>query len=300
MMSRRTTRHLAAVYENLFTSTHQVAFAGGGRSSYATVEPNQFYDFLFEHDYAPWICNQAKELNQKRSILEWVMRMHTGEMLVKGTPSWTWEQRQALGQKHLKDLAEDYMQMYEGEEGWRKNSLKAERDELAKHLELDGFVYQAPHLLAPEEDTLDTRAEDGVLESLYKTLSLGEQETAFHHLALSEEHYTNGLWDDCISNARKFLECVLAQVAGSYGRSRGRPVPANVMTRPVNIRDYLEQEGLLEPKEKEALAKIYGLLSETGGHPYMARNDQARLLRHMALTFSQFAMLRLKGAQSHK
>jgi len=296
MMSRRTTRHLAAIYEHLFTNTHQVGSAGGHRSSYTTVEPDDFYDFLFENDYAPWICNQAKELKQKRSILEWVMRMHTGETLAVGTPSWTWEQRQALGQKHLKDLAEDYMQMYEGEEDWRKRSLKEDRDELHELLEFDGFVYKAPHLLAPEEDSLDTQAEDGVLESLYKTLSLGEQETAFHHLTLSEEHYKNALWDDCISNARKFLECVLAQVADSYGRAKGRPVTANVMTRPVNIRDFLEQEGILEPKEKEALAKVYGLLSETGSHPYMAKNDQARLLRHMALTFAQFAMLRLQGA----
>jgi hypothetical protein len=49
---------------------------------------------------------------------------------------------------------------------------------------------------------------------------------------------------------------------------------------------------------KEALAKVYGLLSHTGGHPYMAQNDQARLLRHLALTFSQFAMLRLRGKRS--
>jgi hypothetical protein len=61
------------------------------------------------------------------------------------------------------------------------------------------------------------------------------------------------------------------------------------------VRDYLEQNGLLEGKEKDALAKVYGLLSETGGHPYMAQNEQARLLRHLALSFSQFAMLRFRG-----
>jgi hypothetical protein len=64
------------------------------------------------------------------------------------------------------------------------------------------------------------------------------------------------------------------------------------------VRDYLERSGLLESKEKEALAKVYGPLSHTGGHPYMAQNDQARLLRHLALTFSQFAMLRLRGKLS--
>lgn len=46
------------------------------------------------------------------------------------------------------------------------------------------------------------------------------------------------------------------------------------------MRDYLEQEALLERKEKDALAQVYGLLSETGAHPYIAKSDQARLLRH--------------------
>ena len=61
------------------------------------------------------------------------------------------------------------------------------------------------------------------------------------------------------------------------------------------MRNYLEEEGLLETKEKEAVAKIYGLLSNTGGHPYMASNDQARLLRQLALTLSHFVMLRFDG-----
>jgi hypothetical protein len=43
---------------------------------------------------------------------------------------------------------------------------------------------------------------------------------------------------------------------------------------------------------------VYGLLSHTGAHPYMAENDQARLLRHLALLFAHFAMLRLQGKLS--
>ena len=53
--------------------------------------------------------------------------------------------------------------------------------------------------------------------------------------------------------------------------------------------------GKKETEEKEAIAKIYGFLSETGGHPYIANQDQARLMRHLALTFSQFVLLRLEG-----
>jgi hypothetical protein len=31
-------------------------------------------------------------------------------------------------------------------------------------------------------------------------------------------------------------------------------------------------------------------------HPFIARQDQARLMRNLSLTFSQFVLLRLEGA----
>ncbi len=99
------------------------------------------------------------------------------------------------------------------------------------------------------------------------------------------------------SNSRKYLESILQEVATAHSvHVKGSTLPAGTYTRPVKVRDYLEQEGLVERKEKATIAQVYGLLSETGGHPYMARNDQARLLRHLALTFSQFVMLRLQGS----
>lgn len=89
----------------------------------------------------------------------------------------------------------------------------------------------------------------------------------------------------------------MQEVASKYFLSHhGTALDERVIKSPVQVRDYLERENLLETKEKEAIAKVYGLLSHTGGHPYMAESDQARLLRHLALTFSQFVMLRLKGA----
>ena len=93
------------------------------------------------------------------------------------------------------------------------------------------------------------------------------------------------------------LETILQEVATAHSvHVKGSTLPAGTYTRPVTGRDYLEQEGLVERKEKATIAQVYGLLSETGGHPYMARNDQARLLRHLALAFSQFVMLRLQGS----
>jgi hypothetical protein len=72
-------------------------------------------------------------------------------------------------------------------------------------------------------------------------------------------------------------------------------LPENVYSRPAEVREYLVTEKLLEKKEREALDKVYGLLSHTGSHPYMAEKDQARLLRQMSLLFCQFVMLRFEG-----
>jgi hypothetical protein len=99
---------------------------------------------------------------------------------------------------------------------------------------------------------------------------------------------------------RKFLEAILQQVAAHLAQLKGVTITEKSLERPVEVRNFLEVQDLLEHKEREALDKIYGLLSHTGSHPYMAEKDQARLLRQISLTITQFVMLRLEGAtQKH-
>ena len=121
-------------------------------------------------------------------------------------------------------------------------------------------------------------------------------EAITHFLDLSEEHFLEKRWSDSIANSRKFLESVLQEIAASHcNRAYGKPLSKETYEKPALARQYLEDEGLLESKKREAIAKIYGLLSHTGGHPYMADSDQARLLRHLSLTVGQFVLLRYKG-----
>jgi hypothetical protein len=299
MISRRSTRILAEVYEDQFTTTHTTYSLGNRHQRTHRTEVNRdaLYDFLFEHDYPSWLCNHAKTLAHKRDILEWVMRFHTGESLAAATPGWSWEQRISLGQQQLRELAEDHLNIFQGPiTRFASDAQKSANEDLVRSLELDGYVYRGNVLLAPESDVIDTKEEAGVLQALYARLGLAEKETAFHHLALSEQHYRDKKWDDCISNSRKFLECTLAAIATKHAAMKPGSSRVSDWTKPYVTRDYLEAERLLETKEKEALAKVYGLLSATGAHPYMAQHDQARLLRHLALTFSQFVMLRYEGS----
>ncbi|MCJ7508091.1 MAG: hypothetical protein MUO85_05085, partial [candidate division Zixibacteria bacterium] len=218
------------------------------------------------------------------------------------TPDWTWEQREKLGHQYLHNLAEDLLNDLEkkiadgGFSDFYKSHYERELKNLLKNLELDGYMYKNSILLTPESDVFDVKEEEGVLKTIFASLGLSNQTTAFHHLELSEKHYIDGQWDDSISNSRKFLECVLEEVASRHSITINKvTLPSTIIGKPVEVRNYLEREGLLDSKEKKALAEVYGLLSAQGGHPYMAQNDQARLLRHLALTFCQFAMLRLDG-----
>jgi len=299
MISRRTSRVIAEVYEKLFHEYH----SGGNGSSYWTLDTDKIYDFLFDNDYSAWLCNLAKdtwESYSTRKFKEFIMRLHTGESIVSATKDWTWKQRELLGQENLHNLAKDVLNFWSDmQDGSDKKYSTNDISFLTRNLELDGYSYKDRRLLVSEADVLDTQEETGVLDAIFTRLNLNNKETAFHHLKLSEEHYLASKWDDSISNSRKFLEAVLQEVAYSHYTPLNKiPLPDELYSRPVKVREYLERQGLLETKEKEALASVYGLLSDTGSHPYIAQNEQARLLRHLAFTFAQFVMLRFEGFKS--
>ena len=226
------------------------------------------------------------------------MKLHTGETLADATKGWAWEQREALGQRYIADIAGDLFHHWrEGPKQYQSHIVEP-LGNARRSFELDGYAWDGTRLIANESDVLDTREESGLLQALYQELGLSSEDTTFHHLKLTEDHYLSERWDDSIANSRKFLEATLAQVAASYGKLRGIPVSDDALSRPAAVRDYLEREGLLEDKEKKAVAAIYSLLSETGGHPYVAHKEEARLMRHLALTFAQFVMLRLRTAKA--
>jgi hypothetical protein len=229
------------------------------------------------------------------------MKIHTGETLfVPATQKWTQDQREKLGQRYLKDMAEDIIEHH------KKERLTVHADkigELKSRLELDGYIWnsESSKLLFSEAAVLDVKEEQGILKTLAAGLSLDNKETIFHHLTLSEEHYVAGKWDDSISNSRKFLEAVLQECAVKVSISvSGKTLSKEKYDSPVEVRDYLESKGILESKEKKAIASTYSLLSDIGAHPYIAEKDQARLLRNLALTYSQFVMLRLRGFLSQQ
>ncbi len=296
MISRTTAKVIAEAYEKLFTYS--------GRSGF-TVSSDQFYDFLFENDYESWFCNCVKQLYGQRAVKELVMRLHTGETQRAATPNWSSEQRKTLGQVYLRNLAEDMIHVLErnildarGQSYYEQQIPDFEKtiSAIVAQLELDGLVYKDGRLLENEADVLDVVEERGVVITLAASLGLPRLDIMKDALQLSEAHYLESRWADSISNSRKALECLLADAATIYAGHRNIPLSDEKKEKPVLMREFLKEHGLLEEKEKEAVAKIYGLLSHTGSHPYMAEKDQARLLRQLSLTLAQFVLLRLEGA----
>ena len=291
MISRRSAIAIAAAYTSKFSTR-------GYHNKRPSVFNDSLYDFLFENGFQAWFCNTVKTIHTPRSLKEWGMRIHTGETLTKATPNWEWRARAKLGQNYLRNLAAAFLNWFaEENDAWTEKNYEEVALELQRSVELDGYVYRDRELLMPESDVLDVEEERGVLERLYKSLQLRRDREAFQFLELSETHYLASRWEDCIANARKFFELTLQECASRHSRvSRTSPLSDAVAQRPVKVREYLEHESLLEKKERELVDKTYGLLSHTGNHPYMAKHDQARLLRQIALTVSQFVMLRTEGA----
>jgi hypothetical protein len=292
MISRRSAKAIAEAYNETFSEA-----LGEKYRLYA----DQLYDFLYLNDFDPWLLNSVRTLTTwyPRALKQFIMELHTGESMQMATATWDWAQRQTLGQRVLKDLGQCLIRerltnpKFEPYSSRKKSTV----DEMRQSLELDGFIYQEGILLIPEQTVIEEAEEQGVLENLAASVELQDPVTLKHHIDLSASDFQEGRWDDSISNSRKVLEWVLRQVAAKYDLAFGNSsLSSEGLAKQVAVRDYLEKVGLLEKKEKQTIAEVYGLLSNTGAHPYVAQRDQARLMRHLALTFSQFALLRLVGA----
>jgi hypothetical protein len=296
MISRQTSVAISDSYVDRFSSASTNSFG----STREKVHYDRLYDFLYESEYEAWFCNLAQKHYRIRDLKEFFLKIHTGESMSSATKDWSWNDRQKLGQRLLRDLAEDMLIWYETfrstEWLWKQYAPKA--GELTRRLELDGYIFREGKLLPPQSDVLDVEQERSILETLYQASGLERSSEAFQYLTLAEEHFMAGRWSDSISNARKFFELTAKEGARALGARTGRLLDESSLTRPIAVRQYLEQQGLLEKKERESIDKVYGLLSETGAHPYMAESDQARLLRQLSLTLSQFLLLRLRDALS--
>jgi hypothetical protein len=106
MISRKTAKRVAEAYTLAYSYySHPLYY----------LNRDKLHDFLYEEDYESWFLNLIKRMSEhalnNRELKEFLMRLHTGESVV--ATQWTWEDRRKLGQRYLKDLAEDIINVYE-------------------------------------------------------------------------------------------------------------------------------------------------------------------------------------------
>ena len=162
MLSRSTSASIATVYVDRFASTSR---GFDGRST-EKVHYDALYDYLYEHEYEAWFCNLAQQKYKIRDLKEFFLKLHTGESIVSATKDWSWEQRQKLGQRLLRDLAEGQMIWYESlrSNDWMWNNLYREKaNELQRRLELDGYLFGDGLLLQQQADVINIEEEKSIL-----------------------------------------------------------------------------------------------------------------------------------------
>lgn len=300
MISRRTTKTLSEVLRRRFGRTES-----GGRD---WVDWDRVYDWLYERDFDAPFCNAASHAahNGTRPFEQFVLRLHTGETIAKLRVGLN-VSLELEGQAYIRKLSEEILREADEKpalsgalaslEASMKNEKRKRAEPLARSLELDGYVFRGDRLLHVESAILDVEKQHSALVDLARILPLGKLEVIEHHLELSETHYAAARWDDAIGNARKFLECCLQESAALWStRILRRPLEGHVYESASEVRQFLLRQGLLSEVEFNTIRVTWGLLSATGNHPHIAANDQARMLRQVALIYSEFVMLRLKGA----
>lgn len=304
MISRKSTRLLADVYINTFSYVRNITsrYPANDKSMLCLYE-KKLYDFMYEHDYAVWVLQRIEKYTSAYCdhFRKFILALQTGEMVShipynRGKGEDPHVMSQQLLVKLAKDIIKEYETRIEDYGDFSKNSdARKKVIELKSQLELDGYVYRDGNLFPVESSVIDEQEEQSYLEKLVDLSRLNDPATIKHHIRLAEEDYVNDRWSNSIGNSRHFLEAILAQVLERVSTRLGRNLHPNVYRNATTTRDHLEREGLLTEDEKETIRRIYGLLSNIGGHAYIAEKDQARLMWHLALTCSQFVLLRYEG-----
>lgn len=261
----------------------------------------RLWEFWYEEDLDGWFVESIKRLSTPLQFKDMVLGLHTGFTLANSGADTS--RFNEIGQRILMQMMIALLKFHGPD---LDNEKVQDKDEviltqaLVRQLEMDGYVYRNETLYPAETTVIPEEEEQSYLSSLVNDLRLNSANTINHHLKLSEEHFLEGKWDDSISNSRKVLDAILSEVASAvYLKVNNTPIPQPMLRNATDVRGFLERQNIVTRVEREALDKNYGALSATGGHPYIAEKDQARLMRHLALTFSQFVLLRYEGFVSN-
>lgn len=168
------------------------------------------------------------------------------------------------------------------------------RQELQEALGRDGFVFVNGDLVDSEPQSQENRsAMEAILQ---KHAGDVDVDTLKHHLRESINLFRQEKWDSSISHCRNFVEQLLSDIAGCIAASRSE-TPS--LSRPAQVRDYLESTGFFDPAERKKLVDgVYGYFSEEGSHPGISSQSAARVSNSILSSFGLYLVEKLDSWKS--
>lgn len=162
--------------------------------------------------------------------------------------------------------------------------------EVLASLQLDGFDYVGGKVVPAALRGVDLQEEHEYLLRLLHDIKPPNIGLIAHHYKEADDTYSSGKWGSSSNETRNFFIAVLRglrDVATAHG--------APVLNQPVSdknlIEDY-ERIGFLTVEEKEAVLKLWVLLSYSGSHPGIQDTDRARLTRLLVLGLTEWLCLK--------
>ena len=154
----------------------------------------------------------------------------------------------------------------------------------------DGFV-SAGEEIVPEE-SFAVQHKTALEQLVEKHAHYLTAATLLHHLPDAEELFRLEKWDASVGQSRNFVEQLLTDIA-HYSANQRHESPD--LSRPVRVRDYLQQAGFFDEGERRKLVDgVYGYFSEEGSHPGIGHQSTARVCLSILWTFGFYLLEKLE------
>lgn len=162
--------------------------------------------------------------------------------------------------------------------------------ELLASLQLDGFEMVSGRLVPATLKGMNLEQEDDFLIRLIKSIAPPNMDVIHNHHQQADETFVNGNWGSASSETRNFFIAVLRGLR-HVATSKGGLKPLTAGNDKNLIEDF-RKVGLLTEEEKEAVLKLWVLLSFSGPHVGIQDRDRTRLTRLLVLGIAQWLCLK--------
>ena len=172
----------------------------------------------------------------------------------------------------------------------RVPDAKNAANELLASLEIDGYEFVSGRLVPATLKGVSLQAEENHLIHLIRTIGPPNLEAILHHHDQADETFVNGNWGSASSETRNFFIAVLRGLRDVATSTGG--IKAFADGNDKNLIEDFKTIGLLTDEEKEAILKLWVLLSYSGPHVGIHDQERARLTRLLVLGLVQLLWLK--------